>query len=210
MKTDNSLCPSNSVSSLLRIACTGDVEAAKAAGFEAIERSAEYFKTRLSQKDLEDWRHELAERIVRLTKTEKYRESFQSRLMASIGGKLMLPGRMSTLSMFEEEAGVKATWREFDAALSFAAFGDEKGFGKVVANVIAKSWHVGKCCGKCYGKCCGKSRGKCCGKRGGKRWHVFVCMQVLASASTQPSASSDVAPLVPMAVVAVAGQATQR
>ena len=54
--------------------------------------------------------------------------------MEGIGGKLMQPGRMSTLSMEEEEAGVKATWMEFDAALWLAAFGSEADLVKVVAD----------------------------------------------------------------------------
>ena len=46
----------------------------------------------------------------------------------------MLPGRMSILPMLEEEAGVKATWQEFDAALWVAAFCQKKDLDKVVAN----------------------------------------------------------------------------
>ena len=46
----------------------------------------------------------------------------------------MQPGRMSTLSMEEEEAGVKATWKELDAALWLAAFGSEEELLKVVAS----------------------------------------------------------------------------
>ena len=37
----------------------------------------------------------------------------------------MQPGRMRTLSMLEDEADVQATWMEFDAAVWFAAFGEE-------------------------------------------------------------------------------------
>ncbi len=46
----------------------------------------------------------------------------------------MQPGRMSTLSMEEEEAGVKATWRGFDGALWLASFGDASELVKVVAD----------------------------------------------------------------------------
>ena len=46
--------------------------------------------------------------------------------MGCIGVKLMHPGRMSTLSMEEEEAGLKATWKEFDAAMRLAALGSKE------------------------------------------------------------------------------------
>ncbi len=38
------------------------------------------------------------------------------------------------MSMEEEEEGVKATWKEFDAALWLAAFGSEEDLVKIVAN----------------------------------------------------------------------------
>ena len=64
--------------------------------------------------------------IDRLQNSDKYRDRFAWRLLSGIGGKLIQPERMSTLSMEEEEAGVKAYWKEFDAALRLAAFGIKK------------------------------------------------------------------------------------
>ena len=64
--------------------------------------------------------------IDRLQNSDQYRDRFAWRLLSGIGGKLMQPGRMSTLSMEEEEAGVKASWKEFDAALWLAAFGSKE------------------------------------------------------------------------------------
>ena len=52
--------------------------------------------------------------------TSIHRDTFAGRLLSGIGGKLMQPGRMSTLSMEEEEAGLKAKWKEFDAAMRLA------------------------------------------------------------------------------------------
>ena len=46
--------------------------------------------------------------IDRLQNSDKYRDRFAWRLLSGIGFKLIQPGRMSTLSMEEEEAGVKA------------------------------------------------------------------------------------------------------
>ena len=88
------------------------------------------------QVELEDWRHELEERIERLKTSETYRAIFSPGSWQAFGGKLMLPGRMSTLSMLEEEAGAKATWRDFAAALWLAAFGDENDSEKVLASPI--------------------------------------------------------------------------
>ena len=63
-------------------------------------------------------------------------ESFGSRLLRDVGGKLLQPGRMSTLSMLEEEARVKASWKDFDAALWLAAFGEVEDLAKFVANPV--------------------------------------------------------------------------
>jgi len=87
-------------------------------------------------KELQDWRVELEVRIDRLKHSMKSRDSCAPRLMASIGGQLMLPRRMSTLSAQEEDAGGKATSRELDATLWLAAFGDEKELEKVLANPL--------------------------------------------------------------------------
>ena len=54
--------------------------------------------------------------------------------MRDIGAKLMQPGRMSVLSMEEEEARVKATWKDFDVVLWLAAFGSEEELEKFVGS----------------------------------------------------------------------------
>ena len=46
----------------------------------------------------------------------------------------MQPGRMSVLSMEEEEARVKATWKDFDVVLWLAAFGTEEELEKFVGS----------------------------------------------------------------------------
>ena len=46
----------------------------------------------------------------------------------------MQPGRMSVLSMEEEEARVKATWKDFDVVLWLAAFGSEEELEKFVGS----------------------------------------------------------------------------
>jgi hypothetical protein len=118
---------------LLQIINGGDCEVSAAPGFEGMLTSEEHVK-QLSHEELEDWQKELESRVEALKNSPKYRETFQARLLQSIGGKLMQPGRMSTLSMEEEEAGVKATWKELDAALWLAAFGSEEDLLKVVAS----------------------------------------------------------------------------
>ena len=118
---------------MLQQATAGDFEENIAAGFEGLASSAEYVDS-LSPEELEEWGRELKNRIERLALSDTYKASFASRLLENIGGKLMQPGRMSTLSMEEEEAGVKATWKEFDAALWLAAFGSEEDLVKIVAN----------------------------------------------------------------------------
>ena len=84
--------------------------------------------------DLEFWRLKLQERIERLKTSEKYMDTFGGRLMRDIGAKLMQPGRMSVLSMEEEEARVKATWKDFDVVLWLAAFGSEEELEKFVGS----------------------------------------------------------------------------
>ena len=121
------------VEELLKIASEGDCKVSNAPGFEGMLTSEEHVKLFPLEK-LEDWKKELESRVEALKNSPKYRETFQSRLLESIGGKLMQPGRMSTLSMEEEEAGVKATWKELDAALWLAAFGSEEELLKVVAS----------------------------------------------------------------------------
>ena len=82
--------------------------------------------------DVEVWSLLLQERIERLKTSEKYKDTFGGRLMRDIGAKLMQPGRMSVLSMEEEEARVKATWKDFDVVLWLAAFGSEEELEKFV------------------------------------------------------------------------------
>ena len=118
--------------SLLQIALAGDSEKSVAAGFEGLRTSAEHVAS-LSEEELYEWQEELKNRIERLEMNEKYKESFGTRLLESTGGKLMQPGRMTTLSMEEEEAGVQATWKEFDACLWLAAFGEEEDLQRLVA-----------------------------------------------------------------------------
>ena len=106
---------------LLQKAVSGDFEEQIAAGFEGLRSSQEHVKG-MSQKELEEWEKELNDMIERLKNSDKCRDRFTERLLRCIGGKLMQPGRMSTLSMEEEEAGLKAKWKEFDAAMRLAAF----------------------------------------------------------------------------------------
>ena len=94
--------------------------------------SAEEYVQQLD--DLEFWRLKLQERIERLKTSEKYMDTFGGRLMRDIGAKLMQPGRMSVLSMEEEEARVKATWKDFDVVLWLAAFGSEEELEKFVGS----------------------------------------------------------------------------
>ena len=85
--------------------------------------------------DVEFWSLKLQERIERLKTSEKYMDTFGGRLMRDIGAKLMQPGRMSVLSMEEEEeARVKATWKDFDVVLWLAAFGSEEELEKFVGS----------------------------------------------------------------------------
>ncbi len=116
----------------MQIALAGDSEKSVAAGFEGLRTSAEHVAS-LSEEELYEWQEELKNRIERLEMHEKYKESFGTRLLESTGGKLMQPGRMTTLSMEEEEAGVQATWKEFDACLWLAAFGEEEDLQRLVA-----------------------------------------------------------------------------
>ena len=118
---------------MLQIATAGDFEERLADGFEGLFTSEDHVNG-MQLEELEEWEKELETRIERLKDSAKYRETFAGRMLQSIGGQLMQPGRMSTLSMEEEEAGVKATWKEFDAALWLAAFGDEDDLVKVVAD----------------------------------------------------------------------------
>ena len=94
--------------------------------------SAEEYVQQLE--NVEFWSLKLQERIERLKTSEKYMDTFAGRLMRDIGAKLMQPGRMSVLSMEEEEARVKATWKDFDVVLWLAAFGSEEELEKFVGS----------------------------------------------------------------------------
>jgi hypothetical protein len=76
----------------------------------------------------------LKDRVTKLKSSSKYFETFGDRLVEQIGAKVLKPGRMSTLSMDEEEARVKAGWKDFDAAMWLAAFSPEAELEKWVAN----------------------------------------------------------------------------
>ena len=133
MKGEPKIKKKLSTQSLLQIALAGDCEKSLAAGFEGLRTSAEHVAS-LSPEELFEWKEELKNRIERLELNEKYKESFATRLLEGIGGKLMQPGRMTTLSMEEEEAGVQATWKQFDVCLWLAAFGEEEDLVRLVAN----------------------------------------------------------------------------
>ena len=96
---------------------------------EDLVTAEEYVK---QLEDPEQWREMLQDRIDKLKSSVKYVETFGARLLRDIGAKLMKPGRMSVLSMEEEEQRVKATWRDFDAVLWLAAFGSEEDLAKYV------------------------------------------------------------------------------
>ena len=75
-------------------------------------------------------------RIERLKGSRKYFDTFGTRLVADIGAKSLQPGRLSALSMQEEEARVKNSWKDFDAALWVACFGSKEDLAKFVANPV--------------------------------------------------------------------------
>ena len=101
---------------LLHLAPTGDCEERMRAGFEGLRSSAEFVQS-LSLEELQEWKTELESKIDRLSASATYKRIFAERLMDNIGAKLMKPRRMTTLTMKEEKAGVKALWLEWDAAL---------------------------------------------------------------------------------------------
>jgi hypothetical protein len=72
----------------------------------------------------------------RLRSSSKYFETFGNRLLLDLGAKLLQPSRLSALSMQEEEARVKNSWKDFDAALWVACFGSEEDLAKFVANPV--------------------------------------------------------------------------
>jgi hypothetical protein len=78
---------------MLQQAVAGDFEEKVAAGVEGLQSSAEHVKS-LSSEELVEWAKELQNRIDRLNVSLKYKESFATRLLENIGGKLMQPGRI--------------------------------------------------------------------------------------------------------------------
>ncbi len=120
-----------SFSTALEDAVQGDVQITSA---DEDLITAEEFVQQLEKP--EEWCELLEDRILKLKTSEKYMDTFATRLMRDIGAKLLQPGRMSTLSMEEEEARVKATWRDFDVALWLAAFGSEEELEKYVSSPV--------------------------------------------------------------------------
>ena len=84
-------------------------------------------------------------RLQKLEKHVGYRESFSSRLVQDVGGKLHRPGRLTQLTLQEEEQNVVKTWLEFDAALQLAAFGSEDELSKYLANAADFVQHREDC-----------------------------------------------------------------
>jgi len=103
------------------------------AGYEGLAGKA---WSEVTSKELVEWEKLLKNRVQRLKASKKYFDSFGNKLLVNLGAKLLQPGRMSALSMQEEEARVKNSWKDFDAALWVAAFGTEEDLAKYVANPI--------------------------------------------------------------------------
>ncbi|CAE8706526.1 unnamed protein product [Polarella glacialis] len=118
---------------LLQQLVEGSNEVSVAAGYEDM-KSPEEAVASLSPGELKVWDTLLKGRVTKLKSSSKYFETFGDRLVEQIGAKVLKPGRMSTLSMDEEEARVKAGWKDFDAAMWLAAFSPEAELEKWVAN----------------------------------------------------------------------------
>ncbi|CAE8634053.1 unnamed protein product [Polarella glacialis] len=118
---------------LLQQLVEGSSEVSAAAGYEDM-KSPEEAVASLSPGELKVWDTLLKDRVTKLKSSSKYFETFGDRLVEQIGDKVLKPGRMSTLSMDEEEARVKAGWKDFDAAMWLAAFSPEAEREKWVAN----------------------------------------------------------------------------
>ena len=88
---------------------------------------------------------ECKERLCRLQEHEGYRKSFKNRLVQDVGGKLHRPGRLTQLTLQEEEQAIMETWLESDAALEVAAFGDEEQLAKFVQNPVQFQQHRADC-----------------------------------------------------------------
>ncbi|CAE8743180.1 unnamed protein product [Polarella glacialis] len=118
---------------LLQKLVEGSNEVSVAAGYEDM-KSPEEAVASLSPGELKVWDTLLKGRVTKLKSSSKYFATFGDRLVEQIGAKVLKPGRMSTLSMDEEEARVKAGWKDFDAAMWLAAFSPEAELEKWVAN----------------------------------------------------------------------------
>jgi hypothetical protein len=90
----------------------------------------------LSNRELVWWEGLLKNRAQRLSASKKYFETFANKLLVDLGARLLQPGRLCALSMQEEEARVKNSWKDFDAALWVACFGEAEDLAKFVANPI--------------------------------------------------------------------------
>jgi hypothetical protein len=78
------------------------------------------------------------DRLDKLHKSTKYRDSFSRALMLQCGGQTYKPQRVSVLSWEEEKARCKATWHHFDETLQLAAFGSFEELRRRVSN--PESW----------------------------------------------------------------------
>ena len=88
---------------------------------------------------------ECKDRLRKLQEHEGYRKSFKTRLLADVGGKLHRPGRLTQLTLQQEEQAIMETWMEFDAALEVAAFGDQEQLAKFVENPVQFEQHRADC-----------------------------------------------------------------
>ena len=82
------------------------------------------------------YEEEVKNRSERLKASRKYFENFGDRIVQQMGAKMLAPGRLSALSMKEEEQRVKCSWRDFDSVLWVACFGETDQLAKFVANPV--------------------------------------------------------------------------
>ena len=102
-------------------------------GFNLLQ-SLEDFVNTLEDEAAKQRLEECKSRLQKLQQEVGYRKSFARRLVQDVGGRLHTPGRLTQLTLQEEEQNVAETWLEFDAALQLAAFGTEEQLGKFVEN----------------------------------------------------------------------------